>query len=189
MGVLVLTQHFPVVTFGKHAKEANLLLPEDFLKEKGIDVFHIERGGDITFHGPGQLVVYPILDLQRLGATTKNGIGVKRYVNILEEAVIQTLNLFGIKADRLEGAPGVWVKTSNGPEKICALGIKCTRFCTMHGLALNVSTDLDYFKLINPCGFTDKGVTSMEKILKRPCDFEEVKNVFSHIFLRLIFSL
>lgn len=181
---LILTEHEPVVTLGKHAKDANVLLPEAMLKERGVDCFHIERGGDVTYHGPGQLVAYPILDLER------HHLGVKDYVNLIEESVIQTIALYGIKGERVEGASGVWIEKGTPRErKICALGVKCSRFCTMHGLALNVNTDLNGFRLINPCGFTDKGVTSMQRELGRELDFEEVEKRFSGVFLRLILLL
>lgn len=181
---LVLVEHDPVVTLGKHAKSSNILLPESELARRGVECFSIERGGDVTFHGPGQLVVYPILDLE------KHKLGVKDYVNLLEESVIRTLADYGIKGERREGASGVWIgKDTPMERKICALGVKCSRFCTMHGLALNVNTDLSWFGMINPCGFTDRGVTSMKLELGKEIDFEEVKRRFSDIFLSLIFPL
>ena len=153
---LFIVEHEPVITLGRHAHRENLLLPEEVLNARGIEVHAIERGGDITYHGPGQLVVYPLIDLE------KHHLGVKDYVDILEEAVILTIAEYGIKGERVEGASGVWIGVGTPRErKICALGIKCSRFVTMHGLALNVNTEMDGFSLINPCGFTDKGVTSM----------------------------
>lgn len=181
---LLLVEHYPVVTLGRHARESNLLLPEEMISARGVDCFHVERGGDVTYHGPGQLVAYPILDLER------HRLGVKDYVSLLEEAVIRTLSLYGIKGERVEGASGVWIgKGGDSERKICALGVKCSRFCTMHGLALNVNTDLSGFSIINPCGFVDKGVTSMSRETGRDIDFEEVKRTFSEVFLRLIFPL
>lgn len=181
---LLLVEHYPVVTLGRHARESNLLLPEEMISARGVDCFHVERGGDVTYHGPGQLVAYPILDLER------HRLGVKDYVSLLEEAVIRTLSLYGIKGERVEGASGVWIgKGGDSERKICALGVKCSRFCTMHGLALNVNTDLSGFSIINPCGFVDKGVTSMSRETGRDIDFEEVKRSFSEVFLRLIFPL
>lgn len=153
---IFIVEHDPVITLGKHAHHENLLLSEEALKAKGITCFDIERGGDITYHGPGQLVIYPLIDLEA------HKIGVKEYAHILEEAVIRTIADYGIKGDRVEGASGVWIDTGTPRErKICALGVKCSRFVTMHGLALNVNTDMSGFSLINPCGFVDKGVTSM----------------------------
>lgn len=181
---LLLVEHDPVVTLGRHACESNLLMSEEGMKACGVDCFHVERGGDVTYHGPGQLVAYPILDLE------VHKLGVKDYVSMIEESVIQTVACYGIKGERVEGASGVWIGKGTPEErKICALGVKCTRFCTMHGLALNVNTDLSQFRMINPCGFVDKGVTSMSAESGMSLDFEEVKKKFSDIFIRLIFAL
>ncbi len=181
---LLLVEHYPVVTLGKHAHETNLLIPENLMLSRGVECFHVERGGDVTYHGPGQLVAYPLLDLER------HHLGVKDYVSLLEESVIRTLALYDIKGERVDGASGVWIgKGTSEERKICALGVKCSRFCTMHGLALNVNTDLNGFSIINPCGFVDKGVTSMAREIGREIDFEEVKRQFSDIFLSLIFPL
>lgn len=181
---LILVEHNPVVTMGKHAKAVNLLLPESVMRDRGVELFRIERGGDVTYHGPGQLVAYPILDLEL------HHLGVKAYVDLLEEAVIRTISSYGIKGYRIEGASGVWLGQDAGQErKICAVGVKCSRFCTMHGLALNVNTDLSGFNIINPCGFIDKGVTSMQRETGMPLDFKEVKGRFSDVFLSLILSL
>lgn len=156
-------EHHPVITLGRHADKHNLLFSRDFLSSRGISVHEIERGGDITYHGPGQLVVYPLIDLEA------HHIGVKDYVNILEEAVIRTMADFSIRGERVEGASGVWIGKGTAEErKICALGVKCSRYVTMHGLALNVCTDMSGFSLINPCGFIDKGVTSMRLEFARP---------------------
>lgn len=178
---ILLGEHPAVITLGRRAKEENILYPEKYLKERGIQKFHIGRGGDVTFHGPGQLIVYPIIDLEA------RKLGVKEYVNLLEEAVIRLLRKFGIESDRIDGATGVWIdKATEQERKICAIGIKCSRFCTMHGIGLNVNTDLEGFSLINPCGFQTKGVTSIKKEMGRNVNLEEVKRDFLHIFLSLI---
>ena len=175
------TEHRPVVTLGRHAESANVLIPEEVLKGNGIDVFRIERGGDVTYHGPGQLVVYPLIDLE------KYHLGVKDYVNMLEECVIRTIAHFGVKGERVKGASGVWIGAgSNAERKICALGVKCSRYITMHGLALNVNTDLDGFRIINPCGFTDKGVTSLAKECGRQIDMSIVTNILKDFFITLL---
>lgn len=169
-----LVEHNPVVTLGKHAKKENVLLSENMLKSRGISVYNIERGGDVTYHGPGQLVVYPLIDLEF------HKLGVKDYVNLLEEAVIKTISEYSINGTRVAGASGVWIAPfTNQERKICALGVKCSRYITMHGLALNVNIDLDGFNIINPCGFVDKGVTSMAKEIGTELDMSEVKERIS----------
>lgn len=179
---LLFCEHEPVYTLGKSGKEQNLLITEHVCKTKNIDYFPINRGGDITFHGPGQLVAYPIIDMEAFG------VGVKQYVNKLEDVVIQTLQSFGIASEKDEKAMGVWIDAQNPAKarKICAIGVRTSRFVTMHGLALNVNTNLDYFNYINPCGFTDRGVTSMQKELGREVDFREVsermKTAFADVF-------
>ena len=174
---ILVVEHSSVITLGKHGKPENLLFSEESLKNRGIDCFRIERGGDITYHGPGQLVVYPIIDLERYR------LGVKAYVDMLEECVIRTIAEYGIKGERVEGASGVWIgKGTPGERKICAVGVKCSRFITMHGLALNVNTDLNAFTLINPCGFIDKGVTSISREVGNDVEFSKVAE-------RLIFHL
>lgn len=178
---LFLVEHNPVITLGKHANRSNLLLSEDMLKAQGVEVFHIERGGDVTFHCPGQLVAYPLIDLEY------HRLGVKDYVNLLEEAVILTIAEFGIKGERVAGASGVWIgKGTHQERKICALGVKCSRYITMHGLALNVNNDLSGFQLINPCGFVDKGVTSISLELNHHVDVEEVKRIITKHFCCLL---
>lgn len=178
---LFLVEHNPVVTLGKHAKSSNVLFSEEMLKSRGVDVFHIERGGDVTYHGPGQLVAYPLIDLEA------HHLGVKDYVNLLEETVIRTIGEFGVEGERVAGASGVWIDAGTPFErKICALGVKCSRYITMHGLALNVNTDLSGFSLINPCGFTDKGVTSLARELSHPCDMTKVKDKLALIFNSLL---
>lgn len=156
---LITVTHRPVYTLGRHADRGNVVRPQ-WLAARGAEVVEIDRGGDVTFHGPGQIVVYPIIDLQA------RGIGVKQYVYLLEEAVIRTLAGYGIGGGRVDGATGVWIGCGTPAErKVCAIGIRCSRFITMHGLALNVDTDLTWFSAINPCGFTDKGVTTMAREL------------------------
>lgn len=174
-------EHPSVITLGKHAKETNVLFNEYELSKKGISLHHIERGGDVTYHGPGQLVAYPLLDLEH------HHLGVKDYVHLLEETVILTLAEFGIAGRRVPGASGVWIGIGSERErKICALGVKCSRYITMHGLALNVNTDLDGFRLINPCGFIDKGVTSMAKEIGKDIDFNLVKKIMGKHFRKLL---
>lgn len=167
---LFIVTHLPVYTLGRHANPANILRPE-LLAALGAEIVNIDRGGDVTYHGPGQLVAYPIIDLQQ------RNIGVKEYVWRLEQAAIDTCNDYGIIAGRVEGATGVWLEIGTPRErKICAIGIRCSRFITMHGLALNVNTDLGMFSAINPCGFTDRGVTSLAAELGAPLPLTEVAN-------------
>jgi lipoyl(octanoyl) transferase len=179
---LIFVEHPHVYTLGKSGKENNLLINAQFLSSIGATFYKTDRGGDITYHGPGQLVGYPIFDLDA------QGIGVKQYIENVEESIIQTLREFGIETTRLPGATGVWIQSGNSApsRKICAIGVKVSRGITMHGFALNVSTDLQYFSYINPCGFTDKGVTSMEKELGFKPAMAEVKQVllkkFSGLF-------
>jgi lipoyl(octanoyl) transferase len=136
-------------------------------------VFHkINRGGDITYHGPGQMVVYPIFDLDTFP------IGVADFVDALEDVIIKTVAHYGLIATRLEGAPGIWLDAETDPRKICAVGMKVSRHCTMHGIAINVNTDLKYFDYIVPCGIPDKGVTSLKKELGREIDMNEVRGIF-----------
>ena len=157
---IILCEHPHVYTLGRSGKAANMLMTDEQLKRIGAAYYHIDRGGDITYHGPGQLVCYPILDLERYG------LGLKEYIHLIEEAVIHVCSGYGIEAGRLEKATGVWLD-AHGPRarKICAIGVRSSRYVTMHGLALNVNTDLRYFSYINPCGFVDKGVTSIAKEL------------------------
>ncbi|MFK7755470.1 MAG: lipoyl(octanoyl) transferase LipB [Flavobacteriales bacterium] len=167
---LLFVEHPHVFTLGKSGDEANLLLNEKQLKAKQATYYKINRGGDITYHGPGQIVGYPILDLDQFFTD------IHKYLRYLEEAIILTLAKYGIKASRLEGLTGVWLDPDN-PEKarkIAAMGVKCSRWVTMHGFAFNVNSDLDYFNQIIPCGIDDKQVTSMQKELGVKVDFEEV---------------
>ncbi|MCL2650127.1 MAG: lipoyl(octanoyl) transferase LipB [Candidatus Azobacteroides sp.] len=168
---LIFCEHNHVITIGRNGKFSNLLYSESILNEKGVSLFHIDRGGDITYHGPGQLVVYPIFDLDSFH------LGLKSYIHLLEEAIIRLLAIYSIKAERLKGATGVWLDTDipQKTRKICAIGVKTSRYVTMHGLALNINTDLNYFHLINPCGFTDKGVASMQMELGKEIDLKAVK--------------
>lgn len=178
---LLFCEHPHVLTLGKSAKENNVLFDENFLKQKGVSLFHVDRGGDVTYHGLGQLVGYPIFDLDTFG------LGLKQYVHLLEEIVIRLLSLYDLKAERLEGATGVWLDVDNPLQsrKICAIGVRSSRYITMHGFALNINTDLSYFSLINPCGFVDKGVTSMQKELGRELNMEVVKAQMRDLFLDL----
>lgn len=172
-GYLLFCEHPPVFTLGKSGSAENLLINEQMLEKQGIEFFRINRGGDITFHGPGQIVGYPILDLEQLG------LGIKDYIGCLEESVIKVLKEYGITAGRLAGATGVWLdpEVPSKARKICAVGVKAGRHITMHGFAFNVNTDLSYYQYINPCGFVDKGVTSMEKELGEMQNIENVKAI------------
>jgi lipoyl(octanoyl) transferase len=155
--LLIFCEHPPVYTLGKSGAETNLLVNKEDLLNQGVDFFHSDRGGDITFHGPGQIVCYPILDLEHLG------LGLKEFIHAIEEAVILFLAEYKIAGEKLSGATGVWVPSPNDSyRKICAIGVRSSRYITMHGLALNIQTDLTYYSKINPCGFTDKGVTSLQ---------------------------
>ncbi|MES2617905.1 MAG: lipoyl(octanoyl) transferase LipB [Bacteroidota bacterium] len=174
---LLVCEHPPVYTFGKSADKANLLLTAEEMQEKQIQQYDVERGGDITYHGPGQLVVYPIFDIETLK------IGVKDFVFKVEECIIRTLQQFGIESERINGRIGIWLgKDSEDERKIAAIGIKCSRFITMHGLALNVNTDLKYFDYIIPCGIKDKAVTSIANEIHRQIDFTDVKKVLINEF-------
>lgn len=171
-GNVLFCEHPHVYTLGKSGEQNNLLINDQFLTKIQATYFKTNRGGDITYHGPGQIVGYPIIDLERFN------LQVKQYIANLEESIILTLREYGIESERLEGATGVWLDTgTNKARKICAIGVKASRFITMHGFAFNVNTNLEYFNHINPCGFIDKGVTSMEKELGKKMDMEEVKDV------------
>jgi len=172
-GYLLFCEHPPVFTLGKSGSKENLLIDEQMLANRGIEFYRINRGGDITFHGPGQIVGYPILDLEQLK------LGIRPYIEKLEESVILVLKEYGIIAGRLPGATGVWIDPDlpSVARKICAIGVKASRHITMHGFAFNVNTDLSYYQYINPCGFVDKGVTSMQKELGEVQDFEKVKEL------------
>lgn len=178
---LLFCEHPHVYTLGKSGDENNLLIHKDFLEKIEATYYKTNRGGDITYHGPGQIVGYPILDLESLG------IGLKQYVHLLEEAIIRLLDGEGIEATRMEGATGVWLDADHPVKarKVCAIGVRSSRHVTMHGFALNVNTNLDYFSYINPCGFDTKGVTSMEKELKRTLNLEQVKQELKSILMDL----
>lgn len=169
--ILYFCEHNPVLTLGKSGDETNLLIPQAFLAERGVSLFYIDRGGDITYHGPGQITGYPIFDLDHWS------MGLKQYVHLMEDIVIRFLAAYGVRSERMEGATGVWLEPNipGRARKICAIGVKSSRFVTMHGFALNINTDLSYFSLINPCGFTDKGVTSLARELGGVQDFELAK--------------
>lgn len=183
-GHLIFVEHPHVFTLGKSGSENNLLINLVQLHEKDAQFYRINRGGDITYHGPGQIVAYPIFDLEKLKT------GLKEYIYLLEEAVIRTIAVFGVSGMRLNGATGVWLDADKGEKarKICAIGVRASRFITMHGLAFNINTDLKYFNYINPCGFTDKGVTSLEKELGNRQSFENVKLLLKNN-LRDVFDL
>jgi len=168
--VLLFVEHPHVYTLGKSGDRTNLLITDEFLKKIDASYYHIDRGGDITYHGPGQIVGYPIFDLEHFN------IHLKQYVFGLEQTIINFLEDLGIKGERLNGATGVWLDPGTSKaRKICAIGVKGSRHITMHGFAFNVNTNIDYFSYINPCGFIDKGVTSLEKELGITQDFEEIK--------------
>lgn len=191
-GTLLMVEHPPVYTLGKSGHAENLLIGRETLERLGARFYHIDRGGDITFHGPGQLVVYPILDLERLG------IGLREYIAALEECVIRCAAHYGLRTGRIAGASGVWLgagtdygpaattdaaarclgTAADGPtRKLCAIGVRSSRYITMHGFALNVATDLVWFERINPCGFRDRGATSLERETGRTIAMEEVKSL------------
>lgn len=180
-GYLLLVEHPAVYTLGKSGHRENMLISEAYLKQLGAEFFHIDRGGDITFHGEGQIVGYPILDLEQIG------IGLREYIESIEQAVIETIAHYGIKGGRIEGASGVWIEEENRPpRKICAIGVRSSRYITMHGFALNVNTDLRWFQYINPCGFSDRGVTSIEKEVGETVPMDEVKELLVEKFRKIL---
>lgn len=178
---LIFCQHPHVYTLGKSGSENNLLINAIQLQARDASFVKTNRGGDITYHGPGQLVGYPIFDLESFN------IGLKKYIYLMEEAIIQTLQEYNISSDRLNNATGVWLdKQSPNPRKICSIGVKSSRYVTMHGFALNINTDLNYFDYINPCGFTDKKMTSLQKELSIPeADFYEISEWVKKKFIAL----
>ncbi|MHB9093262.1 MAG: lipoyl(octanoyl) transferase LipB [Eubacteriales bacterium] len=169
---LLLLEHSPVFTIGRAGGRDNVLCPLEHLRREGINIYEVNRGGDVTYHGPGQLVGYPILNLNQ------HGRDVHRYVHSLETVIIRTLEEVNITGTRVEGYTGVWV----GNEKVAAIGIAVKKWVTMHGFALNVNTNLDHFKLVNPCGITDRGVTSISKVLNRTIKVDEVINTIIRQF-------
>ncbi|HLP73736.1 MAG TPA: lipoyl(octanoyl) transferase LipB [Bacteroidales bacterium] len=181
-GMMIFVEHPHVYTLGRSGSVNNLLIDSVQLKRKDASFYHIDRGGDITYHGPGQIVGYPIFDIEVIG------ISLKEYIHRLEEAIIRTVGEYGIEASRLPGSTGAWLEpgTAGKARKICAIGVKASRYVTMHGFAFNVNTDLSYFDSINPCGFRDKGVTSLERELGSKQDFtaakEKVRKNLKNIF-------
>lgn len=179
---LLFVEHPPVYTLGKSGNKENVLMSDEELQANHIEFFHTNRGGDITFHGPDQLVGYPILDLEKFYTD------IGKYLRNIEEVIIRTMAEYGIKGDRSSGETGVWIDPDlPGKErKICAIGVRCSRWITMHGFAFNVNTDLSYFNNIIPCGIVNKQVTSLQKELGRMLDMEEVKEKvkrnFEHVF-------
>ena len=177
---LLIVEHKPIFTIGKSGDTSNLLLDTKQLKSKNIEFKKINRGGDITFHGSGQVVGYPILDLDNFFTD------IGQYLRTLEEVIISAIGFFGLKGYRIDGETGVWVKDKlNSDKKICAFGIKASRWVTMHGFALNVNTDLKYFDYIVPCGISDKGVTSLEETLNKKITTKMVKQKIYENFARL----
>jgi lipoyl(octanoyl) transferase len=172
---LLFCQHPHVFTLGKSGNPENLLLNEAELTEQDASFYKINRGGDITYHGPGQLVVYPIFDLEQFFTD------IHKYMRFLEEAVILTLKDFGIESGRVDGLTGVWIDgDSKNARKICAMGVKSSRWVTMHGIGFNINTDLNFFSHIIPCGIDDKAVTSMQRELRREVDLKEVSRLLQN---------
>ncbi len=178
---IVFVEHPHVYTIGKSGKESNMLMSNSFIESIGASIYHIDRGGDITYHGPGQIVCYPIINIEEFDLKLRD------YIYQIEQAVIETCAHYGIEATRVDGATGVWLdKGKSSERKICAIGVRCSHFVTMHGLAFNINTDLNYFSYINPCGFVDKGVTSLQKELGHEVDIKEVTNI---LYERLIANI
>lgn len=187
--VLLMLEHTPVITLGRNAKSKNILASPELLAQRGVEVFECDRGGDVTFHGPGQLVGYPIFDLRGFPSEggTRKTLGAIEYVRRLEEVLIRTCADFGIPAKRIPGLTGVWTDPEAGKHgvkegKIAALGVHISRGVTSHGIALNVKTDLGFFDLIVPCGIASKPVTSMSRELGRPVSMQEVAHSLSRNF-------
>lgn len=180
MSQILFCEHNPVFTLGKHGEKANRLVSEDYLKSQGYEWFEVERGGDVTYHGPGQITGYPILDLEQFG------LGLKGYIELLEDSVIELLAFYKIEATRKQGATGVWIDIDK-PElarKICAIGVRSSRYVTMHGFALNVNNELTPFQLINPCGFVNGKVSSMKAEIGEELDFYTVKQQLLNIITK-----
>jgi lipoyl(octanoyl) transferase len=178
---LIFCEHPHVFTLGKSGDEKNLLIKKENLESVQASYYRINRGGDITYHGPGQLVVYPVLDLENFFTD------IHRYMRLLEESVIQTLKEFGIESGRIAGLTGVWLDAENKSKtrKICALGVKMSRWVSLHGLAMNVNTELNYFSHIVPCGIDNKAVTSLQNELGAPQDMEKVKRILKEKIITL----
>jgi len=180
---LIFCEHPHVYTLGKSGDLKNLLIDGQKRREKNISFYKINRGGDITYHGPGQLVVYPILDLDYFFSD------IHKYLRLLEESVILTLQDYGVAGQRLDGFTGVWVDAEKKtPRKICAIGVKCSRWVTMHGIGFNINSNLDYFNHIVPCGIEDKSVTSLQKETNQKIDMEELKLRFKKNF-KILFGI
>ena len=180
---LIFCEHPHVYTLGKSGDFKNLLIDGPKRKEKNISFYKINRGGDITYHGPGQLVVYPILDLDYFFSD------IHKYLRLLEESVILTLKDYGVDGQRVDGFTGVWIDAEKeNPRKICAIGVKCSRWVTMHGIGFNINSDLDYFNHIVPCGIEDKSVTSLQKETNQLIDMEELKHRFKKKF-QILFDI
>jgi lipoyl(octanoyl) transferase len=177
----LMVEHPPVFTLGKNGKREHVLVSEEQLEKLGIEFFHINRGGDITYHGLQQIVGYPIMDLDKF----KTDLG--WYLRSLEQVIIDTIAEYGLKGERSAGETGVWLEPENPfmARKICAMGIKCSRWITMHGFALNVNTDLSHFEYIVPCGIQGKTVTSLEKELGKKVDYQEVKDKIKKHFANI----
>lgn len=177
INTLILCEHYPVYTLGKSGKRENILVSDE---ELNAEYYHVSRGGDVTFHGPGQLVVYPIFDIDSFG------IGLAEYIARLEGTIIESLKEYGLKGERIEGAAGIWLKGSSyettNDRKICAIGVRASRHVTMHGLAININPDLSYYDKIVPCGLADKGVTSLRKELGKEVSMAAYKAVFLMAF-------
>ena len=190
---VLVVEHPPVFTTGKSGDAANVTASEAELAARGAELVQVDRGGDVTFHGPGQTVVYPILDLDRLATPEGDPLrDLHRYLRELEEAVVRTCGHLGLAAGRVGGRTGVWIgPDARGAErKVCALGVRCSRWVTMHGLALNVTTDLGWFDLVVPCGIADRGVTSLERELGAPPDRAAVEGaLLAHLGDRLGLAL
>ena len=169
---LIVTEHEPVYTIGKSGDISNLLLNDDEMKKQGIEFYKINRGGDITYHGPGQIMGYPIIDLDNFFTD------INLYLRKLEEVIINTLKSYDLEGFTIKGETGVWVKDNNGlSKKVCAFGIRASRWVTMHGFSFNVNPELNYFKNIIPCGITDKGVTSVSELKNRVIEMNEIKQI------------
>ena len=175
---LLFVEHHPVFTLGKSGHPENLLISEEELQRKGVQFFHTNRGGDITFHGAGQVVGYPVLDLEYFGTD------IGKYLRAIEEVIILTIAEYGIRGERSPGETGVWINPgiAGQEQKICAIGVRCSRWITMHGFAFNVNTDLSYFNDIIPCGIQNKQVTSLQQQLGHPVPLQEIKRRLTHYF-------
>jgi lipoyl(octanoyl) transferase len=182
--VLLLLEHSPVITLGRNAKAANVTAPPELLAQRGVELFECDRGGDVTFHGPGQIVGYPIFDLRGFAAPDgkRKTLGAVEFVRRVEEVLIRTCVDFAIPTRRSPGLTGVWTSQEFNESKIAAIGVHISRFVTSHGFALNVNTDLSFFHLIVPCGIVGKPVTSMERELGRPLDLHRVAESISRNF-------